>query len=134
MIHLADLFAILSNYGTVSAKLWPPDKRLCKLPSQFKKSDFDRQAKSAMKPSKFPLRNLKLVLQVLLRNMEKYPNYSEEEKECLFYMLLNLVMCKQVGHDWNAILVVKGILTAILASYNEEEWTDMDCKMVRACN
>lgn len=129
-VSIADLMVILMNYGTVRVCLWPIERAVV-YPAPFSGRCFDvfEEAARTEQPD-FPKWNLKLVLKLLRAHMKTYPFYTEEEKEGLFFLLLNLSMAKEVSCDWNFIVIIKEILGCILMSYTEEEWKELSYRKV----
>jgi Coiled-coil and Nse Interacting (CANIN) domain len=125
--QIPDILAILINYGTVQGCLWPIERELV-YPTPFAGRKFDLFTAQPQSEFQFPIENLKLVLKVLSTYMKSNPCYSEEEKEGLFFLLLNVAMAIEVSCDYDCILIIQDILCAILMTYTEEEWSEMTFK------
>ena len=78
----------------------------------------------------FPRDNLLAVLEVFRFNMQKYPSFSDNHKVGLFHMMLNLVMANDIINDRSLTLVIREILSGILLSFTDEEWSDMGYRKV----
>lgn len=123
-IPVSDLVLVIMNYGTVKWKVWPLDHEIT-LPSAFreKKKNPSRLDPDVTVFHSFPKENLRCVLKLLLFNLKQCPDFSEVEKESMFYMMLNLAMAQGISHDWSFIMIIKDILTSITMTYTDEEWS-----------
>merc|ERR1712071_1775 len=123
-ILVSDLLPVIMNYGTVKQKMWPLDHSIT-LPSAFrgKKKNLNQLDPQVTFERPFPSENLRFVLNSLLFNLKECPAFSEEERESMFYMMLNLAMARGISHDWSFIKIIKDILASIIMTYTDQEWS-----------
>ena len=131
-ILVSDLLPVIMNYGTVKQKMWPLDHSIT-LPSAFrgKKKNLNQLDPQVTFERPFPSENLRFVLNSLLFNLKECPAFSEEERESMFYMMLNLAMARGISHDWSFIKIIKDILASIIVTYTDQEWSANTYRKVR---
>ena len=124
-IPVSDLVPVIMNYGTTQWKVWPPDHTIT-LPPAFRENKNKREHLDCLGVTllhPFPKENLRCVLNLLMFNLKERPDFNEDEKESMFYMMLNLAMARGISHDWSLIIIIKDILVSIIKTYTDEEWS-----------
>lgn len=131
-IDPSDLVVVLMNYGALKSKLLCGSDLKIQFPSGIREkraNTFDPKIDNSDRP--FPNENLKCVLEVLQCNLQSQssPPFTESEMIGFFRLMLNLSKADGLMNQSSfcakpLIPLVKHIMSCILATFTDEEWSE----------